>query len=153
MSAVSANSQINSPFQNLGTGPTPAMKENVSKVMDSAKEVFNKTVDTVGKGLKTPEGKAIAAGIIIAPFNPVIGLGMVFGGAASAALSFLKKTADPTEELRPRSATSHALHLAKDAAMIVGGVALTPINPVAGVAVIAMGATEANKDLSRITKK
>ena len=94
MSSVSANSPVNSPFQNLGTGPTPAVKETVSKAIDSVSSFASKTVDTIGKGLKTPEGKAIAAGIIIAPFNPVIGLGMIFGGAASAAMSYLQKTAD-----------------------------------------------------------
>lgn len=61
------------------------------------KESANKIKDSIKDIVKTPQGKAIVAGLIVTPIAPIVGAAVVAGGAAAAAINHIKNSHHETK--------------------------------------------------------
>ncbi len=135
------------PAKYVGTGPTPVEQKAAEKIG----EVASKVKDSVVNFVKSTDARVIAASSLLAvlPGVPVVGKVIALGVAGGAALNYLTKNSPAV------STTARALG---SAATMVAGAAITPVNPIAGVSLMAAGAVglaseavEANKTVKTVT--
>ncbi len=117
----------------IGTGPTKVEKKVVDSIVDTAKEIGTNIKDSIKNVVKTPEGKAIVAGLALSPILPVIGPAIALGGAAAAALKFLKNAFQSAKTPENKVDTGSVLNNVKKAAIIVAGATVGAVGGLPGI--------------------
>jgi hypothetical protein len=135
----------------IGTGPTKVEKQIAEKAEKVIKTVSNAISDTVKGVAKTPEGKAIVAGLMVAPFLPVVGPVIAFGGLASAALKHFSD-AGKVAEGAAKAGAKAAQSVGKAGLVAGGAVAGAPLGP-AGIALGVAAGLAASKAAEEVAKK
>lgn len=124
--------------KNAGTGPTETEKRVGKAIVEEGREVAGK----VSEFVKTPEGKAIATGVLFKALMPfsLVGDAIIFGGAACAAKNHFVKEGDKDALKEVGKKVMEAV--TSPEGRIIEGALLTPINPLLGTVLMTTGVVD-----------